>query len=100
MMNGEFLSKRWVVGHLPFVGYIGLLLVVTIGWGYYTETVIQSEVQLKNTVNELDAEYFTLSSEYIVKKGRSRLKDKLVGTGLTESRVSPQKIKVKKYVFD
>ena len=44
IMNGEFLSKDWFVNNLPFTFFIGFLLVVLIGWGYFTETVIKEEV--------------------------------------------------------
>ena len=100
IMNGTFLSKDWFIKNLPFSFYIGFLLIVLIGWGYYGETMTKREVQLEEELSELSSEYSTLNSEYITKKGRKQIKDKLAGTGLVESRVSPKKIRVHKYVFD
>ncbi|MBD3638370.1 MAG: hypothetical protein HUJ25_13545 [Crocinitomicaceae bacterium] len=100
IMNGEFLSRDWFVRNLPFTFYIGFLLVVLIGWGYYGETTSKKEVLLQEELSELNSEYFTLSSEYISKRGRIHIKEKLNGTGLQESTVSPRKIRVRRYVFE
>jgi hypothetical protein len=100
IMNGEFLSKDWFVRNLPFTFFIGFLMVVLIGWGYYAESMTRKEVELQEELSELNSEYFTLSSEYITKRGRQQIKERLAGTGLEESRVSPKKIRVRKYVFD
>lgn len=99
IMNGEFLSKDWFINNLPFTFFIGFLLVVLIGWGYFTETVIKEEVNLKNELSDLESEYFTLSSEYIAKKGRDNIKEKLPANGPAENRVSPHKFKVKCFDF-
>jgi Bacteriodetes cell division protein (FtsL-like) len=99
IMNGEFLSRDWFIRNLPFTFYIGLLLVVLIGWGYYGDATTRKEIQLQEQMSELNSEYFTLSSEYISKRGRTQIKKRLQGSGLQESRVSPRKIRVKRYVF-
>lgn len=100
IMNGEFLSKDWFVNNLPFTFFIGFLLVVVIGWGYYTETVIKDEVNLKTELSELESEFFTLNSEYITKKGRENITAKLPITGPKKNRTTPNKIKVDNYVFN
>ncbi|MEO9534255.1 MAG: FtsL-like putative cell division protein [Crocinitomicaceae bacterium] len=100
IMNGEFLSKDWFINNLPFTFFIGFLLVVIIGWGYYTETVIKDEVNLKTELSELESEFFTLNSEYITKKGRENVTAKLPVSGPKENRTTPNKIKVDNYVFD
>ncbi|MEX1002868.1 MAG: FtsL-like putative cell division protein [Crocinitomicaceae bacterium] len=100
IMNGDFLSKDWFINHLPFTFYVGFLLVLLIGWGYYGETTAKKEVQLQEELSELNSEFFTLNSEYITKRGRQQIKNRLEGTGLIESRVSPKKIRVRKYVFE
>lgn len=100
IMNGEFLTKDWFIKNLPFTFYVAFLLVVLISWGYYAESMTRKEVELQEELSELNSEYFTLSSEYITKRGRQQIKDNLAGTGLEESRVSPRKIRVRKYVFN
>ena len=79
---------------------MGFLLVVVIGWGYYVETVIKNEVTLREELEELESEFFTLNSEYNTKKGREQIIQKLPADGPKENRVAPKKIQVKNYVFD
>jgi hypothetical protein len=100
IMNGEFLSKENFVNNLPFVFFLGFLLVVLIGWGYYAETATRKEVMLERELGELNSEYFTLGSKYNTMRGRRQVAEKLNGSGVTESLTSPRKIKVKKYVFE
>lgn len=100
IMNGEFLSKDTFINNLPFTFYVAFLLVVMIAWGYYAETVTKEEVQLEKELSELDAEYFTLSSEYNTRLGRQEVTRALEGTGVKESTSSPRKIRVRKYKFD
>ncbi len=100
LMNGEFLSKDNFIGNLPFTFFIGFLLVVMIGWGYYAETVTKHEVKLEKELGELNSEFFTLGSEYNSKRGRRPIAEKLVGTGVKESLSSPKKIRVRKYQFE
>jgi hypothetical protein len=32
ILSGDFLSEQTLVNNLPFVGFVGLLLIVLIGW--------------------------------------------------------------------
>lgn len=100
IMNGEFLSKENFVKNLPFTFFLGFLLVVLIGWGYYAETVTKKEVTLERELGELNSEFFTLGSEFNTKRGRRTVAEKLTGTGVRESLVSPKKIRVKKFIFE
>lgn len=100
IMNGEFLSKDNFVQNLPFVFFLGFLLVVLIGWGYYAETVTKKEVMLEKELGELNSEYFTLGSEFNTKRGRRQIAQRLIETGVVEGITSPRKIRVKKYVFE
>ena len=101
LMNGEFLAKDNFVKNLPFLFYVGFLLVVLIGWGYYGETVTKQELRLEKELGELNSEYFTLGSEYNTRRGRRQTAFRLeeAGTGVSESTVSPKKIRIPKYVF-
>lgn len=99
LMNGEFLSRDTFVQNLPFIFFIGFLLVVLISWGYYAETITRKEVRLEKELGELNSEYFTLGSAYNSKRGRRTIGERLEGTGVGESLTSPRKIRVKKYVF-
>ena len=99
-MNGDFLSRDNFVKNLPFTFFIGFLLVVLIGWGYYAETVTKKEVNLERELGELNSEYFTLGSAFNSQRGRRTIAEKLKGTGVKEALTSPKKIKVNKYNFE
>ena len=100
LMNGDFLSRDQFIKNMPFVFFIGFLLVILIGWGYYAETITKKEVRLETELAELNSEFFTLGSEYNTKRGRRYIAQQLEGTGVVESVNSPRKIRVKKYIFE
>lgn len=99
ILSGDFLSEQTLVNNLPFVGFVGFLLVVLIGWGYYTESIAKEEAKLEKDLGELNSEYFTLGSEYNRLSRQTQVANRLKETGLTESIDPPKKIKIKKYVF-
>lgn len=100
MFNGEFLSRDEMVKNLPFFSFVGFLMVLLIGWGYYTETIGQDEADLEKDLGELNSEYFTLGSEYNRLSRQTQVAERLDSTGLSESVTPPKKIKIKKFVFD
>jgi len=99
ILSGDFLSEKTLVDNLPFVGFVGFLLVVLIGWGYYTESIAKEESKLEKDLGELNSEYFTLGSEYNRLSRQTQVANRLKESGLTESIDPPKKIKVNKYVF-
>lgn len=100
ILNGDFLSRDELITNLPFISFVGLLLVVLIGWGYYTESIGKNEAKLEKDLGELNSEYFTLGSEYNRLSRQTQVADRLKETGLKESVNPPKKIKIKKYVFE
>jgi len=99
IMNGEFLTKDNFLNNLPFTFFIGFLLVMVIAWGYYGETVTKHEVQLEKELGELNSEFYTLTADYNMQRGRRQIALRLEPTGVKESVSSPKKIRVRKYVF-
>lgn len=99
VMTGEFLSRAEIINNIPFISFLGLLLVVLIGWGYYTETIGKREVQLEQELGELNSEFFSLGVEYNKLSRQTQVSERLDGSDLKESTIPPKKIKVKKYNF-
>jgi len=99
VITGEFLSRGEIINNIPFISFLGLLLVVLIGWGYYTETVGKKEVQLEQELGELNSEFFSLGVEYNKLSRETQVSDRLKDSELKESTIPPKKIKVKKYNF-
>lgn len=100
IMNGEILTKDTVLNNLPFTFFIGFLFIVMIAWGYYAETVTKKEIQLEKDLGELNSEFFTLTADYNMQRGRRQIANRLEQTGVKESQTSPKKIRVRKYVFN
>ena len=99
VITGEFLSRNEIINNIPFISFLGLLLVVLIGWGYYTETIGKKEVQLEQELGELNSEYFSLGVEYNKLSRQTQVSERLEGSDLKESTIPPKKLKVKKYNF-
>lgn len=99
LMNGEFVARDNFIRNLPFLFYIGMLLVVMIGWGYYGETVTKQELMLEKELSELNSEFYTLASEYNTKRGRRQIADQLKEIGVVENESTQKKIRIPKYVF-
>lgn len=99
VMTGEFLSRNEIINNIPFISFLGLLLVILIGWGYYTETVGKKEVQLQQELGELNSEFFSLGVEYNKLSRQTQVSERLMDSELRESSIPPKKIKVKQYNF-
>ena len=99
VVTGEFLSRTEIVNNIPFISFLGLLLVVLIGWGYYTETIGKKEVKLEQELGELNSEFFSLGVEYNKLSRQTQVSERLEGSDLKESTIPPKKLKVKKYNF-
>ena len=100
IINGEFLTRDYFLKNLPFTFYIGFLFVVIIAWGYYGETVTKKEVQLEKELGELNSEYYTLTADYNMQRGRRQIALRLAPVGVQESTSSPKKIRDRKNVFE
>lgn len=99
VITGDFLSRREIINNIPFISFLGLLLVVLIGWGYYTETIGKKEVQLEKDLGELNSEFFSLGVEYNKLSRQTQVSERLEDSDLKESTIPPKKLKVKKYNF-
>ncbi len=63
ILNGEFLSKEFVVKNLGFIFYIILLLILLVGKGYYDK-------KLRKKVETQQKELDELTGDYVAKKAR------------------------------
>ena len=62
-LGGDYLSKAWVVGNLPFLLYITILGMLYIGNTYYTEKTYKDIERTKNELKELRYQYINTRSE-------------------------------------
>jgi hypothetical protein len=95
LMNGDFLTKKYVVDHFPFMAFVGFLIVVLIAKGYYVQGLNNNIEKTKIELGEINAQKVTFGSELHLKKRRKNMLDKLEPRGLKESDAPPKKIVIK-----
>jgi hypothetical protein len=96
ILNGDFLTKEFMVKNLNFIFFIILLLLLIVGKGYYGKRLSSDVLRTQKEVDELTSDYFEAKATLEEKTRRSELVEKLEQTGLKET-VNPTKvIKIKK----
>ena len=96
VLNGEILTRDFVVNNLTFIFFILFLLLLMVSKGYYGKQ-LQKDINTRQTeVNERTAEYIENKAKLEELTTRYRLKRVLEKRGLKES-VNPVKvIRIKK----
>lgn len=92
LMNGDFLTKKYVVDNFPFFAFVGFLIVMLIAKGYYVQELNNNIEKTKIELGEINAQKVTYGSELHLKKRRKNMLEKLGPRGLKESKVPPRKI--------
>lgn len=91
ILNGDFLSKEFILNNLNFIFFVILLLLLVVAKGYYGK---QLSADVQNTQKELDvitAEYFEAKAKLEEDTRRHVLVEKLQSSGLKET-VNPTKV--------
>lgn len=91
ILNGDFLSKEFILSNLNFIFFLILLLLLAVGKGYYGK---QLSADVQNTQKDLDAmtaEYFEAKARLEEDTRRQVLVEKLESSGLKET-VNPTKV--------
>lgn len=86
VLNGNLLTKDYVIQNLPFIVFITALMLVYIGMGYN----IDKNTRLINALEEenldLRTEEIAVKTEYNVVSGQSQVADSTAKIGLVEAR--------------
>ncbi len=91
-LGGDYLSKEWVVGNLPFLLYVTILAMLYIGNTYYTEKTYKDIERTKNELKELRYQYINTRSELMFRSRQSEIIKQAEAIGLKESTFPPYKI--------
>jgi len=94
VFDGEFLTKEVVMKQLPFIGFIGLLLIANIAWVYYFEGTAREIEKIKKEVGEMNSEYQTNMSELESKRRQTQVAKDVDQLGLKESEDAPFVIEI------
>jgi len=96
ILNGNFLTKEFVLNNLNFIFFIIFLLLILVGKGYYGKQLSKDADKAQIELNELSANYIETKAKLEEETRRYKLIDKLGPKGLTET-VNPTKvIRIKK----
>jgi hypothetical protein len=91
ILNGDFLTKEFVLNNLNFIFFIIFLLLILVGKGYYGKQLSKDADKAQIELNELSANYIETKAKLEEETRRYKLIDKLSLKGLNET-VNPTKV--------
>jgi len=96
ILNGEFLTKSFVLNNLPYVFFILFLLMVFVAKGYYVKQ-LNDDIKMNQTeLNQNAADFIDQKTELEDETKRYKLLERLKERGLKESLNATKVIRVKK----
>ncbi len=95
ILNGDFLTKEFVLNNLSFIFFIMFLLLLVIGKGYYGKQLTKDVEKTQGKVDELMADYVESKAKLEEETRRFKLVDKLGEVGLEESENNTKVIRIK-----
>jgi hypothetical protein len=94
VFTGDVLSRENILRNLPFMFFLTFLVVVYIGYGYYTARTSKKLHQLETTKRELASDMINEQSNLNLVSMPSQIADSTERKGLRPSTSPPIKIKV------
>ncbi len=96
ILNGDFLTKEFMLSNLPFIFFVMFLLLLTVSKGYYGKKLSDDVTKTQLELNELTSDHFEAKTRLEEETQRVKLVDELAPRGLKET-VNPTKvIRIKK----
>jgi cell division protein FtsL len=96
ILNGEFLTREFVLNNLSFIFFIIFLLLLIVGKGYYGKQLSKDVEKTQVELDEKTAEYIESKARLEIMTRRFRLADRLGPKGLKETQNNTKVIRVKK----
>lgn len=96
ILNGDFLTKEFMLKNLNFLFFIMLLLLLIVGKGYYGKKLSADVLNTQKKLDEATSDYFEAKAELEEKTRRTELVTKLKSTGLKETVIPTKVIRMKK----
>lgn len=96
VVNGDVLTREFVIKNLPFLMFLSLVMVAYIGYGYHVQKVAKDIIQLENEIRELNTEEVTLTTDLNQVSRQENIAKKLKKRGVKESEDPIKKIEVTK----
>ena len=95
ILNGEFLTKSFVLNNLPFMFFGLFLLILFVSKGYYVKQINDDIKETELEVNQNAAEFLEVKSSFESKTKRQDLIEKLTDRNLKESLNATKVIRIK-----
>ena len=95
ILNGEFLTKSFVLNNLPFMFFGLFLLILFVSKGYYVKQINDDIKETELEVNQNAAEFLEVKSSFEAKTKRQDLIEKLGDRNLKESLNATKVIRIK-----
>ena len=100
VLNGNILTRDYVIGNLPFIGFLTIIMLTYIGLGYFADRNARLIEETENNLIELNSEHISLKTELNMVSNPNQIADSTKSMGLIEARDFPPRIiKVKDKVL-
>lgn len=91
IMNGDFLTRGFVLNNLTYIFFIFFLLILLVTKGYYVRQLANDITKERRDVNDVTADYVETKAKLEEMTRRTRLIQKLEPMGLKET-INPTKV--------
>lgn len=91
-LGGDYLSREWVVGNLPYLLFITILAILYIGNTYYAEKTFKEIEHTRADLKELRYKFITTKSTLMFQSRQSEISRRAQINGLKEASLPPYKI--------
>jgi hypothetical protein len=95
ILNGDFLTREFVLNNLSFIFFIMFLLLLLVGKGYYGKELSQDINRTQKDLDEMTADYVEAKARLEEETRRYRLVEKLEPKGLKETTNETKVIRLK-----
>jgi len=91
ILNGDFLTKEFMLNNLTFIFFVMFLLLLTVSKGYYGKRLSDDVNRTQDELNELTSDHFEAKTRLEEETQRVKLVDELASQGLKET-VNPTRV--------
>lgn len=91
IMNGDFLTRGFILNNLNYIFFIFFLLILLVSKGYYVRQLANDIVKERKEMNDVTADYVETKAKLEEMTRRTRLIEKLKPMGLKET-INPTKV--------
>lgn len=95
ILNGDFLTREFVLNNLNFIFFVILLLLLIVGKGYYGKQLTRDVEDAQNHLNEVTSDYVEAKARLEEQTRRYRLVEKLAPRGVKETQQETKVIRIR-----